>query len=112
MVYHESWNKGVRSVHSGFEADREVLPANGSAYCFKRLAYRISKDLVAGFDLYEALLACQDLLSTVWRAIKFAAGLTLKPENMELFSERFENIVAATITEEATETRTGDRCRN
>jgi single-stranded-DNA-specific exonuclease len=54
---------------------------------------------VAGYDLYEALLNCADLLEQ-FGGHKFAAGLTMKKENIDLFSERFEDIVSSTITED------------
>lgn len=97
VVYHESWNKGVigivasRLIEKYYRPTVVLTASNGLLTGSARS--------VAGFDLYEALLACQDLL-VQFGGHKFAAGLTLKPENMELFSERFENIVAATITEE------------
>lgn len=97
VVYHESWNKGVigivasRLIEKYYRPTVVLTASNGLLTGSARS--------VAGFDLYEALLACQDLL-VQFGGHKFAAGLTLKPENMELFSERFEDIVAATITEE------------
>ncbi len=54
---------------------------------------------VSGFDLYEALLGCEDLLEQ-FGGHKFAAGLTIKPENIQSFTDRFEEIVASTITED------------
>jgi single-stranded-DNA-specific exonuclease len=97
VVYHESWNKGVigivasRLIEKYYRPTVVLTASNGLLTGSARS--------VAGFDLYEALLACQDLLIQ-FGGHKFAAGLTLKPENIALFSERFENIVAATITEE------------
>jgi single-stranded-DNA-specific exonuclease len=44
-------------------------------------------------------LGCADLLEQ-FGGHKFAAGLTMKQENIDAFSERFENIVADTITED------------
>lgn len=97
VVYNESWNKGVigivasRLIEKYYRPTVVLTASNGLLTGSARS--------VAGFDLYEALLACEDLL-VQFGGHKFAAGLTLKPENMELFSERFENIVAASITEE------------
>src|SRR5690606_41913861 len=51
---------------------------------------------VVGFDLYEALSACSDLLDH-FGGHKYAAGLTMKPENVELFQQRFEHVVEASI---------------
>ena len=54
---------------------------------------------VYGFDLYEALCGCSDLLLQ-FGGHKYAAGLTLLPENVTAFSERFERVVSSVITEE------------
>ena len=54
---------------------------------------------VAGYDLYQASEACSDLLEN-FGGHMYAAGLTLKKENVSLFARRFEEVVSATITEE------------
>jgi single-stranded-DNA-specific exonuclease len=54
---------------------------------------------VQGYDLYQAIESCSDLLES-FGGHMFAAGLTLKMENIEAFIERFEKFVADTITEE------------
>jgi len=53
---------------------------------------------VPGFDLYQAIDGCSDLLEN-FGGHMYAAGLTMKEENVPLFTERFESIVAATISE-------------
>jgi single-stranded-DNA-specific exonuclease len=53
---------------------------------------------VLGYDLYEALTACSDLLEQ-YGGHKYAAGLTMKVENVEAFSQRFEEVVCASITD-------------
>lgn len=97
VVYHESWNKGVIGIVASRLTEKYYRPtivltaSNGLLTGSARS--------VAGFDLYEALLSCEDLL-VQFGGHKFAAGLTMKPENIASFSERFENIVAATITDD------------
>jgi single-stranded-DNA-specific exonuclease len=54
---------------------------------------------VLGFDLYEALNSCSDLLEQ-FGGHKYAAGLTIKPENIPAFQQRFEQVVSASIPEE------------
>src|SRR5690606_34474384 len=44
----------------------------------------------------EALSACSDLLDQ-FGGHKYAAGLTMKPENIERFQQRFESVVEASI---------------
>lgn len=97
VVYHESWNKGVIGIVASRLTEKYYRPtvvltaSNGLLTGSARS--------VAGFDLYEALLACEDLL-VQFGGHKFAAGLTMKPENREAFSEKFERIVSATITDD------------
>src|SRR5690606_32489768 len=51
---------------------------------------------VKGFDVYEAVNACSDLLDH-FGGHMYAAGLTMPLENVELFKERFEETVKATL---------------
>ncbi len=51
---------------------------------------------VKDFDVYNAIDQCFDLLEH-FGGHKYAAGLSMRPENFEAFSERFERIVANTI---------------
>jgi single-stranded-DNA-specific exonuclease len=53
---------------------------------------------VRGFNVYDAIDACSDLLIQ-FGGHKYAAGLTMQKENFEAFSSKFEEIVAATISE-------------
>jgi len=52
---------------------------------------------VNGFDLYNAILGCSDLLEK-FGGHKYAAGLTLDASNLEAFQRRFEEVVSSTIT--------------
>ena len=54
---------------------------------------------VLGFDLYEALSECSDLLEQ-FGGHKYAAGLTMKIENIPALQQKFEEVVSRTITEE------------
>jgi single-stranded-DNA-specific exonuclease len=54
---------------------------------------------VKNFDLYEAIYECKDLLIQ-FGGHKFAAGMTLQPENVEAFSLKFEEVVTGRITED------------
>ncbi|MES2416830.1 MAG: single-stranded-DNA-specific exonuclease RecJ [Bacteroidota bacterium] len=94
VVYQQNWNKGVIGIVASRLTEKYYRPtivlteSNGN--------YTGSARSVAGYDLYEALLACSDLLEQ-FGGHKFAAGLTLKSENLIPFSEKFERVVAATI---------------
>lgn len=97
VVYHEDWNKGVIGIVASRLTEKYYRPtvvltkSNGLLTGSARS--------VAGFDLYEALVGCEDLL-VQFGGHKFAAGLTIKPENIESFADRFEEIVKSTITDD------------
>ena len=47
---------------------------------------------IPGFDLYQAVESCSDLLEN-FGGHMYAAGLTMKPENVEIFTKRFNAYV-------------------
>jgi len=51
---------------------------------------------VKGFDVYNALHECSDLIEQ-FGGHKYAAGLTILPENYEAFKQKFEEVVAKSI---------------
>jgi single-stranded-DNA-specific exonuclease len=53
---------------------------------------------VRDFDLYEAIGQCSDLLES-YGGHMYAAGLTMKIENIPAFRQRFEEIVTSQITD-------------
>ncbi|MDR1603066.1 MAG: single-stranded-DNA-specific exonuclease RecJ [Tannerella sp.] len=97
VLYDPSWHKGVIGIVASRLIETYYRPtviltqsgdfANGSARS------------VEGFDLYAAIDTCSDLLEN-FGGHRYAAGLTLKKENIAEFSRRFEDTVAATIREE------------
>ena len=95
VVYQNNWNKGVIGIVASRLTERYYRPtivlteSNGS--------FTGSARSVVGYDLYEALLSCSHLLEQ-FGGHKYAAGLTIRPENLIEFSEKFEEVVAATIT--------------
>jgi len=54
---------------------------------------------VGEFDLYEAIGACSNLLES-YGGHMYAAGLSMKLENVAEFSRRFEQVVRDSITSE------------
>ena len=57
---------------------------------------------VSGFDVYKAVADCSDLLEN-FGGHTYAAGLSLKVENVEAFTERFEAYVEKHILDEQTQ---------
>lgn len=97
VVFNADWHKGVIGIVASRLTEKYYRPtivltrSNGHVAGSARSVY--------GFDLYEALCGCSDLLIQ-FGGHKYAAGLTMKPENVEAFSQRFEEVVGATITPE------------
>ncbi len=94
VVYNENWHKGV----IGIVASRLI-----ETYYRPTLVFTKSGDMLAasarsvsGFDVYNALEACKEFIEQ-FGGHKYAAGLTIRPENFELFKAAFESHVKATI---------------
>lgn len=96
VVYSPLWSKGIVGIVASRLVEHFYKPSivltlfdgmiTGSARSVKN------------FDLYIALSQCRDLLEC-FGGHTFAAGLSLKPENLDAFSERFEQVVASTISQ-------------
>ncbi|MEO7046163.1 MAG: DHHA1 domain-containing protein, partial [Ferruginibacter sp.] len=96
VVYREHWHKGVVGIVASrlienFYRPTVVLTRSGEMVAG-------SARSVPGFNLYEAIYECREYL-TAYGGHFAAAGLTMLPENVEPFSKRFEEVVAATIDE-------------
>ena len=97
VVYNKEWHKGVIGIVASRLTEKYYRPtivmtlSNGYAAGSARS--------VAGFDLYEALSECSELLEQ-FGGHKYAAGLTMRPENIPAFQQKFEEVVARTIPEE------------
>lgn len=96
VLFQSHWHKGVIGIVASRMLDEFYRPtiilteSNGVVAGSARS--------VAGYDIYEAIQECSDLLEQ-FGGHKFAAGLTMKKENVTAFSERFEEVVAGTIEE-------------
>ena len=97
VVYNESWNKGVvgivasRLVEAYYKPAVVLTKSNGFVTGSARS--------IQGFDLYQAIESCADLMENFGGHV-YAAGLTMKEENLKEFSERMDKFVAGKITEE------------
>lgn len=97
VVFSEHWHKGVIGIVASRLTERYYRPTIVLTRSNGHIAG--SARSVFGYDLYEALCGCSDLLIQ-FGGHKYAAGLSLQPENMEAFSARFEEVVSATIRPE------------
>ena len=95
VVYHESWHKGVIGIVASRLTEKYYRPTVVLTESNGHVAG--SARSVLGYDLYEALCQCSDLLEQ-FGGHKYAAGLTMKTENIPAFIQRFEEVVSASIT--------------
>lgn len=94
VLFNSEWHKGVIGIVASRLIDKYYRPtiilteSNGHAAGSARS--------VNGFDIYEAISSCSELLEQ-YGGHKYAAGLTMKIENIPAFIEKFEEIVSNTI---------------
>lgn len=97
VVFNENWHKGVIGIVASRLTEKYYRPTVVLTRSNGHIAG--SARSVVGYDLYEALCGCSDLLIQ-FGGHKYAAGLTLEPENVPAFIDRFEEVVSASITSE------------
>lgn len=96
VMYNENWHRGIIGIVASRLTEVYYKPAvvltltNGLASGSSRS--------VQGFDIYSAVESCEDLLEN-FGGHTYAVGLSMKPENIPAFAERFERYVAENITE-------------
>ena len=98
IVYNPEWHKGV----VGIVASRLVEAFYKPTIVFTRSQGGLvtgSARSVHGFDLYDAIESCSDLLENFGGHL-YAAGLTLKEENLPAFCERIERSISDAIIPE------------
>ena len=94
VLYNEEWHRGVIGIVASrltelFYRPSVVLTKTGD------IATGSARS-VADFDVYKAIESCRDLLDN-FGGHPYAAGLSLKAENVEEFARRFEEYVAENI---------------
>ena len=97
VIYNPQWMKGIvgivasRLIETYFRPTVVLTMSNGLVTGSARS--------VPGFDLYQAVESCSDLLENFGGHI-YAAGLTMRPENVEEFTRRFNDYVEEHIDPE------------
>ena len=97
VVFHPDWHKGVVGIVASRLIELHYRPTIVLTENNGKLAG--SARSVKGFDIYDAIDACSEYVDQ-FGGHKYAAGLTLKKENLESFTAKFESVVAETIQEE------------
>ena len=94
VIYSEEWHKGVIGI---------VASRLTEVYCRPSVVLTRTDDMatgsarsVAGFDIYKAIDSCRDLLEN-FGGHTYAAGLSMKVENVPEFKRRFEEYVNQNI---------------
>lgn len=97
VLFKEDWHKGVIGIVASRCIEHYHRPtiifteSNGMATGSARS--------VPEYNIYEAILTCEDMLES-FGGHKFAAGLTIRKERLEDFREKFEETVSNTILPE------------
>jgi len=97
VLFKDDWHKGVigivasRCIEQYYRPTVILTAAHGKATGSARS--------VAGYNVYQALSACADLLDQ-YGGHAYAAGLTLPIEHVAAFQQRFEEVVARSIADE------------
>ena len=94
VVFDENWHKGVIGIVASRLTETYYRPTLVFTKSGDKLA--ASARSVKGFDVYNALEACSEFIEQ-FGGHKYAAGLTLLPEQYENFKNKFEEVVSATI---------------
>lgn len=97
VLFNPAWHKGVIGIVASRLTDTYYRPTIVLTESDGKVTG--SARSVKNFDLYEAIYECKDLLIQ-FGGHKFAAGMTMQPENVEAFSLKFEEVVTGRITEE------------
>jgi single-stranded-DNA-specific exonuclease len=96
VLFDPEWSKGVigivasRLIENYYRPTIILTESNGMITGSARS--------IKDFDIYDAIDACSHHLEH-FGGHKYAAGLSLKPENLEAFTEAFNQVVEDTITE-------------
>lgn len=97
VLFDAGWHKGVIGIVASRLIETHYRPT---------IVFTASNGLITGsarsvkdFDVYNAIDACSDLLEH-FGGHKYAAGLSLRPENLDAFIDKFTQVVEETITDE------------
>lgn len=97
VLFNENWHKGVIGIVASRLTDNYYRPT---------IILTRSNDLITGsarsvknFDVYDAIDHCADLLEH-FGGHKYAAGLSMQPQNLDTFKLRFEQYVSEHISDD------------
>ncbi len=94
VLYKPHWHKGVVGIVASRLIDHYYRPTIVLTLSNEKVTG--SARSVSGFNIYEAIYECRDLLDN-YGGHFYAAGLTLSPERLDAFISRFEEVVSGSI---------------
>ena len=95
VVFDSEWNKGVIGIVASRLVDKYYKPS--VVFCESSKGFlTASARSIKGLDLYLAINQCKEYI-VQFGGHKYAAGLTIKKENLTAFKKHFENIVSQII---------------
>ena len=94
VVFQEDWHKGVIGIVASRLIEKYYRPTLVFTKSGDKLA--ASARSIKGFDVYNALEECSEFIEQ-FGGHKYAAGLTLLPENYQNFKNKFEEVIERTI---------------
>ncbi len=97
VIYDETWHKGVIGIVASRLTEKYLRPA--VVLTKSQGLITGSARSVMGFDVYKAIEACKDILEN-FGGHTYAAGLSLKEENLAEFQRRFEALSLEMIAPE------------
>ncbi|HML70580.1 MAG: single-stranded-DNA-specific exonuclease RecJ [Bacteroidota bacterium] len=97
VVFNPAWHKGVIGIVASRLTEKYYRPAVVLTKSSELITG--SARSVSGFDIYKAIESCRDLLEN-FGGHTYAAGLSLKEENLEAFTNRFLQLAADEIVPE------------
>ncbi|MBQ3577026.1 MAG: single-stranded-DNA-specific exonuclease RecJ, partial [Coprobacter sp.] len=99
VIYNREWKRGIIGIVASRLTEIYYKPA--VVLAFSNGIVTGSARSVQGFDIYKAIESCRDLLES-FGGHTYAAGLSLKEENIPAFVERFEAYVKENIEKRQT----------
>ena len=96
VLFNPQWHKGVLGIVASRLTEHHYRPTIVLTQSGETISG--SARSVKDFDIYVAIEKCSDLLEQ-FGGHKFAAGLTMKPENVKPFSIKFDEVVSSIIEE-------------
>ena len=97
VVYSSKWHKGVIGIVASKLIEKHYRPT--IVFTESNGLYTGSARSIKGYNIYDAISSCAELVEQ-YGGHKYAAGLTVKKNNIHKFISEFENVVCSTIDNE------------